>query len=131
MRADFWGECAPYERLRTLMQAHQELIPPMTATELRRVIEPQAKAVGLRFEADLGATILEDVQGEPGAMPRSRLRCASRGDAVADGGCAARSTGPSAGSRRPSPTPPRTSTSGCRSGSGSGPRDLPPPHACG
>jgi Novel STAND NTPase 1 len=51
------------------MQAHQELIPPMTATELRRVIELQAKAVGLRFEADLGATILEDVQGEPGAMP--------------------------------------------------------------
>ena len=90
----------PYERLRTLMQAHQELIPPMTATELRRVIELQAKAVGLRFEADLGATILEDVQGEPGAMPLLHgLRCASCGDAVADGGCAARSTGPSAGKK--------------------------------
>ena len=69
MRADFWGECALYERLRTLMQAHQELIPPMTGTELRRAMELQAKAVGLRLEADLGATILEDVQGEPGAMP--------------------------------------------------------------
>jgi energy-coupling factor transporter ATP-binding protein EcfA2 len=69
MRADFWGGCAPYERLRGLMQAHQELIPPMAATELRRVMELQTKAVGLRFEAELGATVLEDVQGEPGAMP--------------------------------------------------------------
>jgi WD40 repeat protein len=69
MRADFWGECAPYPKLKERMQAHQELIAPMNANELRQVMELQAAAVGLRFEADLGANILDDVQGEPGAMP--------------------------------------------------------------
>jgi hypothetical protein len=69
MRADFWGECAPYRELAGLMQAHQELIAPMDAAELRRAMEKQAAQVGLRFEADLSNTILGDVEGEPGAMP--------------------------------------------------------------
>ena len=69
MRADFWGECAPYPALRTAMEAHQQLIAPMDAAELRSAIERQAGAVGLRFEADLAATILDQVRGEPGAMP--------------------------------------------------------------
>ena len=69
MRADFWGECAPYPKLRREMEAHQRLIAPLDALELRRAIERQAGTVGLRFEADLAATILDQVQGEPGAMP--------------------------------------------------------------
>jgi WD40 repeat protein len=69
MRADFWGECAPYPALKDAMQAHQELIAPMQAAELRRAIERQAAQVGLHFEADLSQTILDDAQGEPGAMP--------------------------------------------------------------
>jgi energy-coupling factor transporter ATP-binding protein EcfA2 len=69
MRADFWGECAPYPALKGRMQAHQELIAPMDATELRRAMEMQAAKVGLRFEADLSSAILDDVEGEPGAMP--------------------------------------------------------------
>ncbi|HZZ80220.1 MAG TPA: CHAT domain-containing protein [Gemmataceae bacterium] len=69
MRADFWGECAPYSALKDCMQVHQELIPPMDATELRWAIESQASKVSLRFEADLSSTILDDVAGEPGAMP--------------------------------------------------------------
>jgi hypothetical protein len=69
MRADFWGECAPYHDLKASMQAHQELIAPMDTAELRRAMEMQAAKVGLRFEADLSHTILDDVQGEPGTMP--------------------------------------------------------------
>jgi hypothetical protein len=69
MRADFWGECAQYRELKEVMQVRQELIAPMDAAELRRAMEEQAKKVGLRFEADLSNTILDDVQGEPGAMP--------------------------------------------------------------
>jgi WD40 repeat protein len=69
MRADFWGECAPHAVLRDLMQHHQELIAPMDATELRRATELQAEHVGLRFEADLVNTILDDLEGEPGSMP--------------------------------------------------------------
>ena len=59
----------PTRQLRDAMQAHQELIAPMDAAELRRAMEQQASAVGLRFEADLANTVLDEVQGEPGAMP--------------------------------------------------------------
>ena len=69
MRADFWGECAFYPALKAEMQAHQELIPPMSLAELRSAMEQQAQSVGLRFEADLANTLLDDVAGEPGAMP--------------------------------------------------------------
>ena len=69
MRADFWGDCANYIALKEAMLAHQELIPSMDAAELRRAMEGQAQKVGLRFEADLSNTILDDVKGEPGAMP--------------------------------------------------------------
>jgi WD40 repeat protein len=69
MRADFWGECAPYPALRALMQSHQELLAAMATPELRSAMEQQAARVGLRFEADLSHTILAVVQDEPGAMP--------------------------------------------------------------
>jgi len=69
MRADFWGECAAYPALKEEMQAHQELVAPMDAAALRRAMERQADHVGLRFEAGLGEAILDDVEGEPGAMP--------------------------------------------------------------
>ncbi|BCL39605.1 eIF2A-related protein [Nostoc sp. MS1] len=69
MRADFWGECAPYQKLKELMEARQKLIAPMNVSELRKSMEMQAAQVGLRFEAGLSNTILDDVQGEPGAMP--------------------------------------------------------------
>jgi len=69
MRADFWGDCAPYPRLRERMLARQDLIPPMDEGEMRRAVESQAVAVKLRFEANLASQILDDVRGEPGAMP--------------------------------------------------------------
>jgi len=69
LRADFWGECAPYRELTALMQARQELMAPMDAAELRKAMEGQAGQVKLRFEAGLSNRILDDVQDEPGAMP--------------------------------------------------------------
>ncbi|MDZ8189931.1 MAG: CHAT domain-containing protein [Nostoc sp. ChiSLP02] len=69
MRADFWGECASYRNLKDLMEVRQKLIGPMDAAELRKAMEMQAAQVGLRFEAGLSNAILDDVQGEPGAMP--------------------------------------------------------------
>src|SRR5207253_1914162 len=44
MRADFWGDCAPYKELAAAMLGHQALIPPMDAAELRRAMERQAAA---------------------------------------------------------------------------------------
>ena len=69
MRADFLGECAAYPALREAIQAHEVLIAPMNGPDLRRAIDQQAGVVGLRFEAELSFTIVEDVQNEPGAMP--------------------------------------------------------------
>ncbi|MFN6445887.1 MAG: eIF2A-related protein [Nostoc sp. DedSLP05] len=69
MRADFWGECASYPKLKELMQCRQELIGPMDTAELRKAMEMQAAQVGLRFEPGLSNRILDDVQDEPGAMP--------------------------------------------------------------
>ena len=69
LRADFWGECAIYSELRQLMETHQSLIPPLNIEELGRVIEQQATQVRLRFEAGLRDLMLQDVAGEPGAMP--------------------------------------------------------------
>jgi energy-coupling factor transporter ATP-binding protein EcfA2 len=69
MRADFWGECASYGALKERMQARQELVAPMNTSELRAAMELQAAKVGLRFEGDLSNTMLDEVAGEPGAMP--------------------------------------------------------------
>jgi WD40 repeat protein len=69
MRADFLGECTHHPTLKTLIQTHQELIGPMDDHELRSAMEKQAEKVGLRFEADLSQDILDDVRGQPAAMP--------------------------------------------------------------
>jgi len=69
LRAEFLGEATRFSELRDLLQRHQELIAPMNQRELRSAIEQQASVVGLRFEADLANTMLDDVAGEPGAMP--------------------------------------------------------------
>lgn len=69
LRADFLGEVAPFKSLKDEVQNHQEIIPPMDEAELRRSMEAQAGCAGLRFESDLSQQMLDDVSGEPGAMP--------------------------------------------------------------
>jgi WD40 repeat protein len=69
LRSDFLGDVAVYRALSTEIQKHLEIIPPMNMDELRRAMEGQANQVGMRFEADLSQQILDDVEGEPGAMP--------------------------------------------------------------
>jgi WD40 repeat protein len=69
LRSDFLGEVGAYRTLSAEIQNHLEIIPPMDMDELRRAMEGQAGVVGLCFEADLSQQILDDVAGEPGAMP--------------------------------------------------------------
>ncbi len=69
MRADFWGDIAPYPALKDRMLAHQELIAPMDENELRAAIEEQAQTAGLRFDPGLVDLLLKDVRDAPGAMP--------------------------------------------------------------
>ena len=69
MRADFLGECTFYPELRKRMETRQKLVGPMEPAELITAMKMQADRGGLRFEAGLSHAILNDVQGEPGAMP--------------------------------------------------------------
>ncbi|HMQ35665.1 MAG TPA: hypothetical protein PKD53_33475, partial [Chloroflexaceae bacterium] len=69
MRSDFLGEVGKYKPLNDLVIPNIEQIGPLSPDALRGAIERQAAAVGLRFEAGLSGKILDDVRGEPGAMP--------------------------------------------------------------
>ena len=112
MRADFWGECAPYPALREAMQAHQELIAPMDATELRRAMEqPGGARWGCASRPTSPPPCSTRSQGEPGAMPllqHALLELWKRrhGRWLRD-----REYRAIGGVRRPSPTPRTSSTS--------------------
>lgn len=75
LRADFYGHCARFPRLRQALSAHQEYIGPMSAAELRQAIEEPARRNGWELEAGLVELILQDVGAarqqapEPGALP--------------------------------------------------------------
>jgi WD40 repeat protein len=69
LRADFYGRFAAYPGLADLLGANQVLVGPMQASELRRVVELPAGRVGLRVEAELADALVDDVKGEPGALP--------------------------------------------------------------
>lgn len=75
LRADFYGNCAPYTELREALAAQQEYLGPMTAAELRRAIEEPAQRGGWTLEPGLADVVLKG-QGadgargpEPGALP--------------------------------------------------------------
>jgi WD40 repeat protein/tRNA A-37 threonylcarbamoyl transferase component Bud32 len=69
LRADFYGRFATYPRLAELLGANHVLVGPMQASELRRVVDMPADRVGLRVEAELADALVDDVEGEPGALP--------------------------------------------------------------
>jgi WD40 repeat protein/tRNA A-37 threonylcarbamoyl transferase component Bud32 len=69
LRADFYGRFAAFPGLAELLGANQVLVGPMHASELRRVVELPAGRVGLRVEQELTDALVDDVKGEPGALP--------------------------------------------------------------
>ncbi|MCB9704161.1 MAG: CHAT domain-containing protein [Myxococcales bacterium] len=78
LRIDFLGRCGELVletesdlRLDRVAYAddHRVTIPQMTRDQLRQVIEGPARALGLELEHGLCARILDDVSGEPGALP--------------------------------------------------------------
>lgn len=69
MRADFYHRCAAHSDLAARVAASQFLVGPLSRDGLRQAIEEPARLVGLEFEDGLVATILDDVEGEPGALP--------------------------------------------------------------
>ncbi|MGZ5348431.1 MAG: nSTAND1 domain-containing NTPase, partial [Solirubrobacterales bacterium] len=69
LRADFYGRFAAYPGLAELLGANHVLVGPMQASELRRVVELPAGRVGLRVEPELADALVDDVEGQPGALP--------------------------------------------------------------
>jgi hypothetical protein len=67
--ADFYDRVAGYLQLAGAPVAHQTLIGPMSAIDLQRAIELPATETGLLLQPGLVDTILEDLAGEPGALP--------------------------------------------------------------
>jgi WD40 repeat protein/tRNA A-37 threonylcarbamoyl transferase component Bud32 len=69
LRADFYGRFAAYRGLAELLGANHVLVGPMQPSELRRAVELPAGRVGLRVEPELADALVDDVEGEPGALP--------------------------------------------------------------
>ena len=67
VRADFYGRCAAWPEL--WLGANQVLVGAMRRDELRRAVELPAAAAGLRVERDLVDALVDDVDGEPAALP--------------------------------------------------------------
>jgi WD40 repeat protein len=69
MRADVYARCTAYPELAACIVGHQHLLGPMDEDGLRHAIEGPARRTGLAFEPGLVDTIVDDVAGEPGALP--------------------------------------------------------------
>lgn len=67
MRGSFVEDCEEHEGLRAEVEKRRR-IRPLSSDELRRAVEAQGEAAGLRFETGLVSLVHEDVEGEPGAM---------------------------------------------------------------
>lgn len=69
MRSDFLLNCAVYPKLNATLNRQFIQIGAMQADELVSAIAQPALRVGLRIDPDLIAQIINDMKGEPGALP--------------------------------------------------------------
>jgi WD40 repeat protein/transcriptional regulator with XRE-family HTH domain len=69
VRADFYGRCAEHGALARSLSEASILVGPMNPAELREAIVKPATAGGLIVEQALTARIVDEVTGEPGALP--------------------------------------------------------------
>jgi WD40 repeat protein len=69
MRSDFVSNCAIYPELNALLNRQFLQVGAMQPAELVSAIAQPALRVGLRIDPDLIAQIINDMEGEPGALP--------------------------------------------------------------
>jgi energy-coupling factor transporter ATP-binding protein EcfA2 len=69
MRIDFEPFVARLPEFYAHFEKAEERIPPFTAVELREAIEGPARRVGLVFEDGVVESLLQDILGEPAALP--------------------------------------------------------------
>lgn len=69
MRVDFEPKLAIYPQLQEAIEANTVRLTPLTAADLREAIEEPARRIGLKFEEGLIDHLLNDILGEPAALP--------------------------------------------------------------
>ena len=69
MRTDFESQVARVPVFKDLFEQAQVRVTALDANELREAIEKPAELVGLKFEEGLVEALLQDVLGEPAALP--------------------------------------------------------------
>jgi WD40 repeat protein len=69
IRADYYGRFAAFPDLAEPLGSNHVLVGPMQASELRRAVELPASRAGLKVEQELADALVDDVEGEPGALP--------------------------------------------------------------
>ncbi|MFI0934985.1 hypothetical protein ACH4RG_25110 [Streptomyces sp. NPDC021019] len=69
LRADFYHRCLEHHDLITVLRNATVPVGPMNTDDLRAAIVKPAAARGLIVERGLTARILQDIDGEPGALP--------------------------------------------------------------
>ena len=69
MRSDFVSNCATYPQLNSLLNQQFVQIGAMQPEDLVSAIAQPALRVGLRIDPDLIAQIINEMKGEPGALP--------------------------------------------------------------
>jgi|GEM_PF-1645381 len=69
LRADFMGRVAGEPTLATVVKQQLEIVSPMAPPDLRRAIELPAEVAGGTFQPGLVDELIDQVAGEPGALP--------------------------------------------------------------
>jgi len=69
LRSDFISSCASFPALRELMSEQFMLVGAMDPPELAKAIALPAIKVGAEIDSALVSRILDDMKGEPGALP--------------------------------------------------------------
>jgi WD40 repeat protein len=69
LRADFYGRCAAYPELSRLLADNHVLVGALSREELRKAVICPAQRAGLHVEPELADAVVDDVAGEPGALP--------------------------------------------------------------
>jgi WD40 repeat protein len=82
MRSDFVPNCASYPQLNALLNQQFIQIGAMQPEELVSAIAQPALRVGLRIDPDLVAQVINDMKGEPGALPLMQFALKDLFDAV-------------------------------------------------
>ncbi len=69
MRADYYDRPLAHELFSKLLQRRTQLMLPMTLSEIERAITGPAERVGLTVEREFVNAVMDDLRGQPGALP--------------------------------------------------------------